>query len=302
LPLEIGRGCIFKCKYCKFEFLGKRRGEYVRDMSLIRNELIFNKETYGVTNYMLMDDTFNDDTSKIEDWCKMLDDLPFEIQYTAYARADLLHRYQELAGELYRSGMKGCTIGLESMNTQAAKVIGKAWSAKHAKDFIPKYVHDICGGKTLTQVNYIIGLPGDTTQDVWDWLKWAKENKIPTVAAQPLFITTPRAFPNEAVYSEFDRNAEELYGYRFPNPKLPLVWENDIMTWSEARREARKMVDYIVENFNDFAWSGFATMSLGYTLTDVLSKTHNELYNNKDYEKRTDVWFDNYKKSIIGKK
>lgn len=300
LPLEIGRGCIFKCSYCKFEYLGKKRGEYVRDMSLIRDELIENYEKYSVTNYMLMDDTFNDDTYKIEQWCKMVDDLPFKLQYASYCRADLLHRYQDLAKELHRTGLLGCTIGLESMNTKAAKAMGKAWSAKHAKDFIPYYVHDICKGRTLTQLNFMIGLPGDTIDDVWSWLRWAKENKIPSAVAQPLFITNPRLFPNENVYSDMDLNAETKYGYRFPSASQPIMWENDIMTWGKAMRESRKMIDYVVSNFTDFAWSGFASMSLGYTLDDILSTTNLEFYNDPNYNIRTQKWFDDYKKSMIG--
>jgi hypothetical protein len=156
IPLEIGRGCIFTCKYCKFDMLGKKRGEYVRDMSMIKDEIIENFEKYKTTNYMIMDDTFNDDVYKLEDWCKMVDSLPFDIQYTAYCRADLLWRYQDVSRELYRTGLIGSTLGIESMNPYASKVVGKAWSGKNAKDFIPFYIHDICKGQTLTQVNFII--------------------------------------------------------------------------------------------------------------------------------------------------
>jgi radical SAM superfamily enzyme YgiQ (UPF0313 family) len=77
LPLEVGRGCIYSCKFCKDDMKGKKRGEYVRDLSLIRDEIVENYEKYQVSNYMIMDDTFNDDVYKMEDWCKMVDDLPF---------------------------------------------------------------------------------------------------------------------------------------------------------------------------------------------------------------------------------
>ena len=298
LPLEIGRGCIFSCKYCKFEYIGKKRGEYVRDMSLIRDELIMNQELYGVTNYMLMDDTFNDDIYKMEEWCKMVDDLPFSIQYTAYCRGDLLHRFQDVARELYRSGLKGCTMGIESMNPKAAKIIGKTWSSKHAKDFIPYFVHDICKGDTITQLNFIAGLPGDTLSDAWSWLEWAKEHKIPSVEISALRITNPKFYPDEAAYSDFDLNAETKYGYRFPHKRLPLAWENDQMTWHDANKEAKKMRTYINENFNETAWSSFASMSLGYTVSDILSKSAKDFYNDPTYIERTDKWFNEYKNSI----
>ena len=298
LPLEIGRGCIFTCKYCKFDMLGKKRGEYVRDMSMIKDEILENYEKYQVSNYMMMDDTFNDDVYKLEDWCKMVDSLPFKIQYTAYCRADLLYRYQDMARELYRTGMIGSTLGIESMNLYASKVVGKAWSGKHAKDFIPYFIHDICKGKTLTQINFIIGLPGDTLNDVWDWLKWAKENKIPTVHAQPLVIRPPRLFPNDPVYSEFDKDAEQKYGYRIPNERRPYVWENDQMTWFDARKEYRKMFEYISNNFSDLSWHSFASLSLGFSVDEIQNNSLIKFYENPEYNVRATKWFENYVSSF----
>ena len=298
LPLEIGRGCIFSCKYCKFEFTGKKRGEYVRDMECIKEEIISNYELYGTTNYMLMDDTFNDDIYKMEEWCKMVDDLPFDIQYVAYCRGDLFHRFPDVARELHRCGLTGCNMGIETFNTKAAKIIGKPWSAKHAKDFLPHFVHDICKNQTLTQLNFIVGLPGDTLDDVWGWLKWAKENQMPTVAVNALRITSPKHYPDEAAYSDFDLNAEEKYGYTFPHKRLPVAWVNDKMTWFDANRESKKMWEYIIENFSGSSFTGFASMSLGYTLDDLLSNSAKTLFGSEDNDKRLNNWFDEYKTKL----
>ncbi len=294
LPLEIGRGCIYSCKYCKFEMLGKKRGEYVRDMSLIRDELIENHERWNTTNYMLMDDTFNDDPYKIDEWCKMLDTLDFKIQYTAYCRADLLYKYQDHARNLYLSGMVGSTLGIETLNLTAAKAIGKVWSGKHAREFVPKFVHEICEGKTLTQINFIMGLPGDTIADVWDWIKWAEDNKLPTLHAQPLIIRPPKLFPNDAIYSDFDKNAMTNYGYRIPRMSRPQMWENDNMSYFKARQEYKKVYKYVSEHFSDLAWHGFASLSLGYTVDDILSTTLDKLYSSEEYKDRSENFFKEY--------
>jgi radical SAM superfamily enzyme YgiQ (UPF0313 family) len=247
---------------------------------------------------MMMDDTFNDDVYKLEQWCKMVDDLPFKIQYTAYCRADLLWSYQDMARELYRTGMIGSTLGIESMNPYASRVVGKGWSGKHAKDFIPYYIHDICKGKTLTQINFIIGLPGDTTEDVWNWLYWAKENKIPTAHAQPLVIRIPRLFPEDPIYSEFDKEAETKYGYSIPNDKRPYVWKNDKMTWFDARKEYKKMYEYISENFCDLSWHGFASLGLGYSIEEIQHTPLAKFYDNPEYNIRSQQWFNNYVNSF----
>ena len=140
-------------------------------------------------------------------------------------------------------------------------------------------------------------MPGDTSEDIWDFLHWAKDSKVPAVATNALTITNPKFYPNETAYSDFDKNAEK-YGYRFPNRRLPIAWENDLMNWSQARKINKEAWGYIVENFNDGSWSGFAALSLGYTLEEVLSKTIDELYNDPVYISRTQNWFDKYKDSF----
>jgi radical SAM superfamily enzyme YgiQ (UPF0313 family) len=47
LPLEISRGCIFKCSFCAFPLNGKSKLDYIRDSQRIKDELIYNYENYN---------------------------------------------------------------------------------------------------------------------------------------------------------------------------------------------------------------------------------------------------------------
>lgn len=295
LPLEVGRGCIYSCKFCKFDMMGKKRGTYVRDLSLIRDEIVENYEKYHVSNYMLMDDTFNDDVQKMEEWCKMIDSLPFDIQYTTYCRADLLYRYQEITRELYRTGMRGSTLGIETMNLKAGKIIGKPWGAKHGKDFIPYYIHDICKGRTLTQINFIIGLPGDSIDDVKNWVSWCRDNEIPSVQVHPLMIHLPKFHQHDTVFSDIDLNAEK-YGYTFESAtqENPYRWISDKTSLTEIMNTIPDFLKEISENFSEQPWSGFASLGLGYTIDDIINTPYGKLYTDKQYIKRTGTWIDNY--------
>jgi radical SAM superfamily enzyme YgiQ (UPF0313 family) len=301
LPLEIGRGCIFKCKFCRFAELGKKRGEYVRGLSLIRDEIIENYEKYKVTNYMLMEDTFNDDSYKLENWIRMVNDLPFKIQYTSYCRGDLLESHGELSRELYKSGLKATSIGIESFNLKAAKVIGKSWSGKKAKDFLPKWSHDICEGNAITHINLIVGLPGDTCEDIWSWLEWINNEKIGSAQTEPLIITKPGIIDSlDKPYSEFDLNAEKLYGYSFEEEN-PVAWKNADMTFVEAAKTNIKYWNYIVNNMHYGNWIAFSLMSLGYDLDYIKSKTITEINSDPTYIERKNNWFKDYKRLVTGK-
>jgi hypothetical protein len=142
LPLDISRGCIFACKFCSFLHTGKKKYDYVRGLDLIEDELRYNYEKFGTTNYYILDDTFNDTVQKISEFTDITRRLSHKIQYTAYIRADLIHRFPESADLLFESGIKGAIFGIESLHPEASKIIGKAWSGKHAVDFIPKLHHD----------------------------------------------------------------------------------------------------------------------------------------------------------------
>ena len=105
LPIEVSRGCIFKCKFCAFPLNGKSKLDYLRDPILIKEELQYNYEKYGTTHYFLSDDTFNDSTTKVEQIHKVVTSLPFKIKFTTYLRLDLLHAHQEQISMLEEMGL-----------------------------------------------------------------------------------------------------------------------------------------------------------------------------------------------------
>ena len=195
--------------------------------------------------------------------------------------------------------MVGSTLGIESMNPYAASAVGKVWSGKKAKNFLPYYIHDICEGKTLTQLNFIIGLPNDTVDDIWNWISWAKDNKMPTLHAQPLIIRPPELFPHDSVYSDFDKKSLSNYGYSIPNLNRPQMWENKNMTYYTARKEYKKIFQYVSDNFNPLSWHGFATLTLGYSIEYILSTTHSSMFSSNDYKARSESYFNNYKKKVM---
>lgn len=227
LPLDISRGCIFACKFCQHPNLGKKKMDYVRGMDYIRNELIYNWETFGTTRYMILDDTFNDTESKMQSFYDMTQTLPFKITYTAYLRADLIDRFPDTAHMLKESGLWGAFHGLESLHPHASNIIGKAWSGRHAKDFIPKLYHDLWKGEIPQQLSFIVGLPKETREDLNNTVKWFQENNLWSLVFYSLgLIGINERESKITLLSEFDRNADK-YGFTFDKD---LVWINE--TWN----------------------------------------------------------------------
>lgn len=248
LPLDVSRGCIFACKFCQYPHLGKKKLDYIRGMEYIEQELIYNYENFGTTRYYILDDTFNDTVIKLGSFHEMVKRLPFKIQYSAYLRADLIHRFPEMAGLLQDSGLYGAYHGIETFHPSASKLVGKGWSGTHAKEFIPELYHNIWGGKVPMHTNFIIGLTGDTKDNVYSTADWFIENKLHSIQFNVLGLYGPENNSSRyTVQSEFDKNAEK-YGYKFTtaaDARGHRSWKNDNWTTRSAARVCKDVTDTI---------------------------------------------------------
>jgi len=232
LPLDLSRGCIFACKFCQFPHIGKKKLDYIRGMDYVKEELIHNYKNFGTTSYFLLDDTFNDTETKVKAFHSMVKSLPFKINFTTYLRADLIHRFPDTAYYLKDTGLYGAFFGIESLHPSASKLVGKAWSGKHGREYIPKLYHDIWNKKVPIHTNFIVGITGEPIESVYNTADWFIQNELHSIYFERLAIFglgNDKAF---SIKSEFDRNTEK-YGYTIletPNNIIFPNWKNDIWT------------------------------------------------------------------------
>jgi hypothetical protein len=214
LPIEFARGCIFKCKFCSYPLLGKKKGTYIRDMEEVRDELVKLWETRGTDSYYITDDTFNDDNDKMEEFHKLFTSLPFKPKFSAFLRLDLIDRFPHQADLLLEAGLVGNFFGIESFNHRSAKAIGKGLHPDRVKERL-KWVREKWKGKVNTGVGLIIGLPYDDDQyfqELYDYVT-SDEYPVQHTSFNSLHITDKTKGVN--LYgSEFAMNPE-IYGYSF---------------------------------------------------------------------------------------
>jgi hypothetical protein len=214
VPLEFARGCIFKCKFCSYPLLGKKKGTYIRDMEEVRDEVVKLWETRGTDTYYITDDTFNDDNDKMEAFHKLFTSLPFKPKFTCFLRLDLIDRFPHQADLLLEAGLVGNFFGIESFNHKSARAIGKGLHPDRVKERL-KWVRNKWQGKVNTGVGLIIGLPYDDDkyfQELWDYIH-SDEYPVQHTSFNALHITDKSKGVN--LYgSEFAMNPE-IYGYKF---------------------------------------------------------------------------------------
>lgn len=259
LPLEISRGCIFKCKFCAYPLNGKKKLDHIRNVELIKEELINNYEKWGITNYLISDDTFNDNNEKLKMLHDMILDLPFKINFVCYLRIDLLYHYKDTQLEmLERMGLKSCHFGIESFNPTTAKFVGKGLSEDKTKDFLI-YLQKRWKNKISFLCTFITGLPFETKESCIETGIWCQENKI-EFWMMPLIIN-----PNHTYKSDIDINYKN-YGYELDKN---FRWKSKYMTFDEAIEISRRFTSN-PKNFKVSAWNMFSIMSIGLHSADEL--------------------------------
>lgn len=272
LPIEISRGCIFKCKFCNHLLLGRGKLDYLRDIELVKEQLIHNYEKWGTQNYYVICDTFNDTEYKMKMWHKMISELPFKIKYVSYLRADLLERYSDVPYMLAESGLMSCFHGIESLGP-GSKVVGKGWSEKRAREYIPDLYHNVWKKQVYQTIGIIVGLPGDTKETYLETLDWFEQNDLYCLDPSPLHMWKTAVNKNK---SEFERDYEK-YGYYFPDNNRPTFWKNDYWDQGQAVQLLRD-THLRLRKISSFLGSWFTMIPLQYGYKkEQLSKENESL-------------------------
>lgn len=298
LPLDISRGCIFACRFCNYPHLGKSKTDYIRGMDYVREELIQNYELFGTTNYLVLDDTFNETSAKMEAFLAMTKTLPFEINYSAYLRADLIHRFPDTAYMLKESGLFGAFHGIESMHPSASKLVGKGWSGTpQAKEFIPKLYHDLWQGQVPMLLNYIVGWPEETLDDVMSTLHWFKDNNLYSIAYEQLGLSDPKKSHRFSIMNEFEKNSEQ-YGFEFLDTgerHVRNAWKNKTWDPESVTSAKRDIYKFIIENKlrKVSVWNLGSMRFLGYD-KEYLLTTAKEDYDLVDFNNRSSNVYQKY--------
>lgn len=165
------RGCPFGCSFCQVEQINGKRVR-ARDPEDVVNELSFLKEKYGIRSVIFEDDNL---LSAPSQYAKKLFSLMIErnlnLKWMGGAFA-LFLMTDELLDLIKISGCVGLNVAIESGNERVLKEI----IHKPIKDLsnIPEVINKIKFRGMYVLVNFIIGFPGETWDEIRDTIKFAE--------------------------------------------------------------------------------------------------------------------------------
>lgn len=224
LPIEVSRGCRFKCKFCYYPLNGRKKNDYVRSSEDLYNDFLYNFNTFGTTMYRFLDDTFNESIEKLEMLADVAERLPFTLKFEAYIRHELLDDEQLFL--LRRCGLKSAILGIETLNKTSGSAIGKGMEPEKTLTIVRKLRKAIPDCYISTGI--IIGLPDDSMKNIqWAYKLAERSDLFDKIAWYPLAMRVKSPFFQ---LSELEESPEQ-YGYTqsddqtFAN-QLYVNWKN----------------------------------------------------------------------------
>lgn len=209
LSFEFARGCIFKCSFCTYELTGKTRGDYSKNVDLVREELIANYNEHGTQHYNIVDDLLNDSEDKVNLVLDVAESLPFKIYYSGFIRLDMLRRFPTMATKLKDSGLVGAFMGIETINDASGRAVGKGLGKERINEAL-HVLKEKWQQQVMVESGLILGLPHDTSDTKYQVLEWLRSTPvcdvIRDISINPLGINRYRKI------SEIDKEPAK-FGY-----------------------------------------------------------------------------------------
>lgn len=176
--IELSRGCIFKCKFCNYPVLNVK-GDYSQDADDFYRSIQSNFDRFGIKNYYVVDETFNDRPDKIEKFADAVEKLSFVPFFSGFVRADLLVNRPQDRENLLRMNFLGHHYGIESLHYPSAQAIGKGMHPDkltqglvEVKQYFQKNKRKIYRGT----MSFIAGLPHETLETMMSTANWLKNH------------------------------------------------------------------------------------------------------------------------------
>lgn len=258
LTVEYARGCKFQCAYCNFPVLGVK-GDYSRDADDYIEQLTDAYDRFGVTNYFVADETFNDRTEKMIKFADATEKLPFQPWQTAFFRADLLVARPEDKEHALRMGMLGHYYGIETFNHKSGQAVGKGMNPEKLQPGlleIKKYFETHGSTQFRAVTAFVLGLPHETESSINSTLEWLVTNwQGQAVDISPLeipineFVDKPSKISKDWKGYGYQESDEPIKDLNYRHNDLVQVnhvlnWKNEHLSYSKVREIADAFTTY----------------------------------------------------------
>ncbi|MFA7658736.1 MAG: radical SAM protein [Candidatus Gastranaerophilaceae bacterium] len=207
--IKVSRGCPHHCFFCLATPVSGSKVR-VRSAENIIEEIRECVETYGIKNFLLWSDVFNQDREWTMNLCEKIIESGLKITWSANTRADTADA--EMAELMYESGCRLVSIGVESGSQYILDKIGKKITIDDVRDTVKIFKK----AKIKIYNYFVIGLPWDDEDTIEQTVQFAIEldsDFISFYTATPLLGTRFCKYAHANNLLEDDASFESAYFY-----------------------------------------------------------------------------------------
>ncbi|MBK7259204.1 MAG: radical SAM protein [Ignavibacteriae bacterium] len=165
------RGCPYRCAYCH-NILGKTFR--VRSPEHVMREIRMIHDTYGITDFQVIDDIFNLDMDRAKKICDLIvgSRLPLTLSFPNAIRSDRVD--EELIDKMAAAGTKFISIAIETASPRLQRLIRKNLDLDRAF----KAIDTITRVGIVTRGFFMIGFPTETEDEARQTIEYAKASSL----------------------------------------------------------------------------------------------------------------------------
>ncbi len=190
------RGCPFPCTFCAVNVVwGGRSSVSLRKADQVVEEMLHQKEHYGVQNFTIWDDLFTTDRKRVIEICNLLIEKEAAVNWVCYARVDT-NMDPELLTLMKLAGCIEVLIGVESGSNKVLEKIKKGITVEQSER-AAGILNEI--GLAWT-APLMMGVPGETREEMVATTELLPKLK-PTRAALGVFDP----YPGTPAYAELQQ-------------------------------------------------------------------------------------------------
>ncbi len=200
--VSTSRGCPFNCSFCSNRVIWGKKYT-TRSPKNVVDEIEYLVAEYGTKGIYFREDNFTLNNERVLEICEGLRKRKIEIEWECSSRVDLVNK--NLLKEMYKAGCRAIWYGIESGFQKTLKKLNKGITVEQSREAvkITKEVGIKVGG------SFMIGIPGETMEDIEKTLQLIKELKC-----TPTALTYFYAIPDSELYREVVQNSwiDSAYG------------------------------------------------------------------------------------------
>jgi len=172
IPLALGRGCMWRCRFCNSHIHMRRPRR--RSARNIYNEIRHQKERFPkICHFSYGDPNGIQDLGMLSELCDLLSVEDLHIHISLWSslrpRPDLA-----LLKKMKRAGFGSISFGVQTASPRIKKAQGLAY---YSVEDAERLIRDCFSAGIEATLNFIVGFPGETWDDFQQTMDFIKRNK-----------------------------------------------------------------------------------------------------------------------------